>query len=64
MLAAIFPLGILGEMTSIGTLVAFFLVHLSVIIVGLYQESIYIFYIRLFRCVLHTRKYHVVFEFL
>jgi APA family basic amino acid/polyamine antiporter len=33
--AAVFPLGILGEMTSIGTLVAFFLVHLAVIIVSL-----------------------------
>ena len=32
--AAVFPLGILGEMTSIGTLVAFFLVHLAVIIVS------------------------------
>ena len=32
--AAIFPLGILGEMTSIGTLVAFFLVHIAVIIVS------------------------------
>ncbi|CAF1650122.1 unnamed protein product [Rotaria magnacalcarata] len=30
--AAVLPLGILGEMTSIGTLVAFFLVHISVII--------------------------------
>jgi APA family basic amino acid/polyamine antiporter len=33
--AAVFPLGILGEMTSIGTLVAFFLVHMAVIIVSL-----------------------------
>lgn len=32
--AAIFPLSVLGEMTSIGTLVAFFLVHLSVMIVS------------------------------
>lgn len=32
--AAVFPLGILGEMTSIGTLVAFFLVHIAVIIVS------------------------------
>jgi hypothetical protein len=34
---AVFPLGILGEMTSIETLVAFFLVHLAVIIVNLYE---------------------------
>ena len=33
--AAVFPLGILGEMTSIGTLLAFFLVHIAVIIVSL-----------------------------
>jgi basic amino acid/polyamine antiporter, APA family len=32
-IAAICPLGILGEMSSIGTLLAFFLVHLSVMIV-------------------------------
>jgi APA family basic amino acid/polyamine antiporter len=36
MFAAVFPLGILGEMTSIGTLVAFFLVHVAVIIVSLW----------------------------
>ena len=35
MFAAVFPLGILGEMTSIGTLVAFFLVHIAVIIVSI-----------------------------
>ncbi len=35
--AAVFPLAILGEMTSIGTLVAFFLVHLAVIIVNLHE---------------------------
>ncbi len=41
MFAAVFPLGILGEMTSIGTLVAFFLVHISVIIVCLSESIIY-----------------------
>ncbi|CAF2583606.1 unnamed protein product [Rotaria sp. Silwood2] len=38
--AAVFPLGILGEMTSIGTLVAFFLVHLSVIIMRFTHKDV------------------------
>ena len=41
--AAIFPLGVLGEMTSIGTLVAFFLVHISVIIVSLSRSIVSFF---------------------
>ena len=39
--AAVFPLGILGEMTSIGTLVAFFLVHIAVIVVGSGDETVF-----------------------
>ncbi|CAF1442022.1 unnamed protein product [Adineta steineri] len=38
--AAVFPLGILGEMTSIGTLVAFFLVHLAVIIMRFTHKDV------------------------
>ena len=38
--AAVFPLGILGEMTSIGTLVAFFLVHIAVIVVSSDDETV------------------------
>ncbi|CAF1041876.1 unnamed protein product [Rotaria sp. Silwood1] len=38
--AAVLPLGILGEMTSIGTLVAFFLVHISVIIMRFTHKDV------------------------
>ncbi|CAF0785073.1 unnamed protein product [Rotaria sordida] len=38
--AAVLPLGILGEMTSIGTLVAFFLVHISVIIMRFTHKEV------------------------
>jgi len=40
MFAAVFPLGILGEMTSIGTLVAFFLVHIAVIIMRFTHKEV------------------------
>jgi len=38
--SAIFPLSVLGEMTSIGTLVAFFLVHISVMIMHFTHKDV------------------------
>lgn len=38
-MSAIFPLGTLGEMASIGTVVCFLRVHIAVIIVSLKQSS-------------------------
>nr|ACI90399.1 cationic amino acid transporter-like protein [Philodina roseola] len=38
--SAVFPLSVLGEMTSIGTLVAFFLVHISVMIMHFTHKDV------------------------